>query len=112
MSRRLIAALLVTSLVTPPLLASGAPAESHSRGALPTAQRLDEIEAMFAQAEAAQSYETEAGVMISMPAMEVVVARIGPDGKVILGCVDSAAAMRRFLDAPAERLPEKRAAER
>ena len=36
--------------------------------------------------------------------MEVVLARIGKDGKPILACVDSAEAAKRFLEAPVERL--------
>jgi hypothetical protein len=35
---------------------------------------------------------------------EVLVARIGPDGKPVLACVDSEEAARRFLLAPAGRL--------
>ena len=36
--------------------------------------------------------------------IEVIVARIGKDGKPILACVDSAEAAKRFLEAPVERL--------
>jgi|ERR1051325_1117559 hypothetical protein len=36
--------------------------------------------------------------------MEVLIARIGPDGKPVLACVDSAAAAKKFLEAPIERV--------
>jgi hypothetical protein len=39
--------------------------------------------------------------------MDVLVARIGPDGKVIIACVDSDAAAKRFLEAPIEKVAKK-----
>ncbi len=39
-----------------------------------------------------------------IPAVEVVVVRIGADGKPLYACVNGAAAAKRFLDAPAERV--------
>src|SRR5688572_17331988 len=36
--------------------------------------------------------------------MEVLIARIGTDGKPVLACVDSAAAAKRFLEAPVDKL--------
>ena len=39
--------------------------------------------------------------------MDVLVARIGPDGKVIIACVDSEAAAKRFLEAPIEKVAKK-----
>jgi len=35
--------------------------------------------------------------------MEVLIARIAPDGKPVLACVDSAEAAKKFLEAPIER---------
>ncbi len=35
---------------------------------------------------------------------EIVVARVGADGKIVLGCVDSDEAAKRFLTAPRERV--------
>jgi hypothetical protein len=37
--------------------------------------------------------------------MELLIARIGPDGKPVLACVDSAAAAKKFLEAPIEKTP-------
>jgi len=39
--------------------------------------------------------------------MDVLVARIGSDGKVIIACVDSEAAAKRFLEAPIEKVAKK-----
>lgn len=51
--------------------------------------------------------------MVIMPhtSREIVVARIGSDGKPVLACVDSDEAARRFLAAPRERLATGRAQE-
>jgi hypothetical protein len=38
---------------------------------------------------------------------EVLVARVSTDGKPVMACVDSEAAAKRFLDAPAASLPAK-----
>ena len=50
------------------------------------------------------------GTVVAEPVsgMEVVVARVGPDGKLVLACVDSAEAAKRFLDAPIEQVARKR----
>lgn len=47
---------------------------------------------------------TDLGVRATLPVLEVIVARIGSDGRVVMACVDSEEAARRFLDAPVERL--------
>ena len=36
--------------------------------------------------------------------VELLVARIGPDGKPVLACVDSAEALKKFLESPVEKL--------
>lgn len=41
--------------------------------------------------------------------MELIVARIDADGKLIKACVDSEAAARRFFDAPLETLENRKA---
>ena len=37
-------------------------------------------------------------------ALELLVARIGPDGKPVVACVDSAEAAKKFLEAPMEKV--------
>jgi hypothetical protein len=54
------------------------------------------------------SIETEYGV--SAPGvLEVVMSRIGPDGKPVMACVDNEQAARHFLQVPAERVATKKA---
>jgi hypothetical protein len=48
--------------------------------------------------------ESSTGVTAYGSSMEVLVARIGPDGKPVLACTDSMEAAKRFLEAPAERV--------
>jgi hypothetical protein len=43
--------------------------------------------------------------------IELVVARIGADGKVVMACVDNEKAARHFLEAPREKLVSKQAKE-
>jgi len=50
------------------------------------------------------------GTVVAKPVsgMEVVVARIGGDGKPVLACVESAEAAKRFLEAPIDQVARKR----
>jgi hypothetical protein len=60
------------------------------------------LEETFAVAAEAKSIETEDGVSAAVGPIEVVVARIGPDGKPVMACVDNLEAAKRFLKTPAE----------
>jgi hypothetical protein len=66
------------------------------------------LEKVFA-APVSQSIETEDGVMALVGPIEFVITRIGPDGKPVMACVDSAEAAQRFFEATFEKLPAKRA---
>lgn len=57
--------------------------------------------ALFARS--GESRQTEDGVALDTPAGELLVAKLGPDGKPVLACVDSEAAARKFLDTPAKK---------
>jgi hypothetical protein len=69
------------------------------------------LEATFAVSADAKSIETEDGVSAAVGPIEVVVAKIGPDGKPVMACVDNIEAARRFLKAPAEQQAPKQAKE-
>ena len=56
---------------------------------------------------ARQVGETPAVLLEPVEGMELLIARIGPDGKPVLACVDSAAAAKRFLEAPIETVATK-----
>ena len=55
------------------------------------------------------SVETEDGVEALVGPIEFVIARIGPDGKPVKACVDSAEAARHFFQTRVEKLPAKSA---
>jgi hypothetical protein len=50
------------------------------------------------------STETEDGVSVTAQSMEVVVVRLGADGKPVTACVDNLDAAERFLRTPANQL--------
>ncbi len=77
---------------------------------LPAATPLT-LEEVFAVSAEAESIETEDGVSAAVGPIEVVVARIGPDGKPVMACVDDIKAARRFFKAPVETLAPKQAKE-
>ena len=72
-----------------------------------TAASRIELGPLFA-AKAREVVETSNGLSAPMGQLEVVVARIGADGRPVLACVDSEEAARRFLEAPVEKLPAAR----
>jgi hypothetical protein len=76
----------------------------------PTLLRSD-LASIFATHQS-ETIETDDGFMALGGSMEVVVARIGADGKPVLGCVDTEEAARRFFEAPVERLPAGRRMEK
>ena len=53
---------------------------------------------------AGRIYETPTGVTAAFDTMEVVLASVGEDGKVVLSCVDSQESVRRFFEAPPARV--------
>lgn len=61
-------------------------------------------------ASAGESVQTENGVEAPGP-MEVVIVRTLDDGTAAMACVDSEAAAKRFLEAPAEKVATKKAKE-
>jgi hypothetical protein len=58
-----------------------------------------------------ETIETENGVSATATHLDVVVARIGADGKPVMACVDSKEAARRFSHAPIDKLQTKKAKE-
>jgi hypothetical protein len=57
-----------------------------------------------------ESVETANGVSATITTGEVLLARIGPDGKVVMACVDNKEAAVRFLAGSVERAPGARKA--
>lgn len=81
---------------------------SITAGANDTARVLDvreqqELRAMFDRAPGVISDDAN-GITVGAFAVDVLVARIGADGKRITACVDNEEAARRFLTAPVGKL--------
>jgi hypothetical protein len=100
MTRRLLAVAAV--LILTALSASAAdPARSREAAAVPLEESAG-LRALFDLAPGV--IETEDGETVSAFAMEVVIARIGPDGELIKACVSSHDEAKKFLTAPIEKI--------
>jgi hypothetical protein len=109
MSRRLLAAVALLALATPFTMAQEAPARLPLRDSIALmAPRLD-FEHLFARMGEGTIAETEDGVRSTSISSEMVLARIGADGKVVMACVDNPAAAERFFQAPVERVGQRKA---
>jgi hypothetical protein len=115
MSRRLYPVVAVLALAAAPLL--HASDDTYDRvcvrdlAARAVATR-PALAALFAAHHAdAPEVATADGVNVPAGTFEVLVARIGTDGKPVLACVDTETAAKRFLDAPAGSLPAKQGRE-
>ena len=110
MSRRLLVAVASLALAAP--LAARAEESiplrlRHSMALM--APRL-EVTPVFARlARNAATFETADGVNSLAITAELVVARIGADGKPVMACVDNAAAAERFLGASLEDIGRRKA---
>ena len=111
MSRRLVALSVVLALAAPFAHAADVAAPDTLRASLAQIGARDaELTALFARfAQFERSIDTADGVSVPAGAMEVVVARIGTDGKPVIGCVDNADAAKRFFDAPIATIQNRRA---
>lgn len=68
-----------------------------------------ELTELFARiADAGASFDTGDGVSAPMAATEMLVARLGADGKPLMVCVDNEESARNFLDASLERVQRSR----
>lgn len=72
-----------------------------------TEARTAALTAMFAVAAEEEVIETLDGIASGMGALEVVVARVDTDGKIVFACVDNEHAAERFLTRPIDKLATK-----
>jgi hypothetical protein len=75
--------------------------------ATPEEARSAALAAMFAVTAEDEVIETLDGIASGMGALEVVVARVDADGKIVLACVDNEKAAERFLTRPLDKLATK-----
>jgi hypothetical protein len=95
MSRRRFAAAVVLTLSA---LTAGAQDAPHGQARAEARAPFD-LRSLFALSPGVIS-DDENGIMVRAFSVEVVVAQITPDGKLIKACVNSEEAARRFLDKP------------
>jgi hypothetical protein len=106
-SRSFVAATIVALATILSARASQGPAdEACTREVIPhVAASRPELTRLFARPDReAHVIETRTGISAPMGAPEVVLARVGPDGKLILACVDNETEARRFFETSAENL--------
>lgn len=99
MTRRTIA---VAAILVLTALSASAADPARSREPLLPLEESAALRALFDLAPGV--VETLDGETVTAFAMEVVVARIGPDGELIKGCVSSHDEAKKFLAAPLEKI--------
>ena len=110
MNRRTLVAAVVVALTT----ASTHAADRHRNQEtepLPQTERRLELRALFNRAPGVIA-DNANGITAGPFQVDVIVARIDADGKLVKACVDNEEAARRFLDAPIERVAGSRAQEK
>lgn len=113
MSRRFQVALAIVAFATASVVQAESPAERACArdGVVRLTPARAELLALFASPAAdreSELIETPTGTYASRGPVEVVMARIGPDGKPVVSCINSEAGARAFLDAAAENLPSRK----
>lgn len=110
MTRRTLVAAAIVALAT----ASTHAADRHRNpetGPLPQTERRLELRALFDRAPGVIA-DNENGITAGPFQVDVIVARIDSDGKLVKACVDSEESARRFLEAPIGRVAGSRAQEK
>jgi len=110
MSRRLLVAVASLALAAP-LAAHAQEAETlrlrHSMALMSPRLEVTQIFARIARN--AATNETTDGVNSLNRSTELVIARLGADGKPVMACVDNADAAQRFFEASLERVGRRKA---
>ena len=109
MNRRLFAVAVVAALMTASTHAADGVRKQDA--ALPQAERPLSLRALFAHAPGV-IIENENGIMTGPSQVDVILARIDADGKLVKVCVDNEEAARRFLEAPIAKIEGRRAKEK
>jgi hypothetical protein len=110
MSRTMSLFVAAVALATTPLVFAAEPVVDSNAAECATTEATPRTEVitladLFAAPVEEETIVTLEGVASGAPAMEVVVARINTDGRIVMSCVDSEKAAKKFLAAPADKLP-------
>ena len=106
MNRRTLVVVAAVAIMS----ASAHAKDSAREAALPLAEKPIELRALFDHAPGVIA-ENENGITAGPMQVDVIVARIDSDGKLVKACVDSEEAARHFLNAPVEKLERGKAKE-
>ena len=109
MNRRTLVVAVFAVLMTASMHAADAARTQDA--ALPQAERPLSLHALFAHAPGV-IIENENGIMTGPSEVNVILARIDADGKLVKVCVDNEEAARRFLEAPIAKIEGRRAKEK
>ncbi len=109
MNRRTLAVVAVAALMTASAHAAD-PARSHPAALPVPEERALDLRALFDQAPGVISNDAN-GITAGPMQVDVIVARIDADGKLVKACVDTEAAARRFLTSPIEKVEGRGAKE-
>lgn len=109
MSRRYFAVPVVLALAAFPAAASERGDSAAIRESMARMTPRIELAQLFARMNDGVSTVTADGVNMPHGAMEVVLARIGTDGKVVTSCVDTLEAAERFFKVPLKKLGDGKA---
>lgn len=110
MNRRLFAVAVVVALMTASAHAADGARKQDAALTPAPAERPLSLHALFDRAPGVTTQDTN-GITTGPSGVNVIVARIDTDGKLVKACVDNEAAARRFLEAPIENVQNGRAKE-
>jgi len=117
MSRMKSMVVAAATLVLSPLLFAANPASTPERvrevevGEATLPEPVATLVSLFAAAKSEETLHPLEGEASGMGALEVVVARVNTDGRLVLACVDSKEAADRFLQAPIDKVTRREAKE-
>jgi hypothetical protein len=104
MSRRYLAVPVLLALAAMPALASEGGDADAIRNSLERMTPRAGLAQLFARLNDGREVVTADGVNLRHDAMEVVVARLGTDGKVVTSCVNTLEAAEHFFSVPVKKL--------
>lgn len=109
MNRRTLLVVAVAALMTASAHATD-PARTPQAALPQFEERSLDLRALFDRAPGVISNDAN-GITAGPMQVDVIVARIDTDGKLVKACVDSEEAAKRFLSAPVEKVDSRRAKE-